>query len=64
VLLNADKETPPVEYFKISAHCPDLYEEVTKIFEDCGISKNIKVVIEEKISSRPIKDNNFSESRN
>ena len=39
-----------MEYFKVSAHYPELYCAVAKIFEDYGVSKDIKVVLKEKIS--------------
>lgn len=51
-----------MEYFVISEHCPDLYKAVSKIFEDYGISKDIKVVIRDKNSSEPPKNNNFPKS--
>ncbi len=41
-----------MEYFKVSADYPDLYKAVAKIFEDYGVSRDIKVVIKEKNSSR------------
>lgn len=37
-----------MEYFKVSGDYPDLYRAVAKIFEDYGVSKDIKVVVKER----------------
>jgi len=41
-----------VEYFKVSASYPELYSAVAKIFEDYGVSKDIKVVLKEEYSPK------------
>ena len=41
-----------MEYFKVSADYPELYKAVAKIFEDYGVSRDIKVVVKEENSSR------------
>jgi hypothetical protein len=41
-----------LEYFKVSAAYPDLYKAVAKIFEDYGVSRDIKVVMKEENPNR------------
>jgi len=41
-----------LEYFKVSAAYPELYKAIAKIFEDYGVSRDIKVVAKEENSGR------------
>lgn len=53
-----------MEYFKVSADYPELYKAVAKIFEDYGVSRDIKVVVKEKKPNRSISESLYETKKN